>query len=66
MTSEDVYYERGINLRHGYLTKLFVDDPEYFVKIPKGLKDVAMLLEPTSNIEEGINQAYEAQRRFYD
>ncbi|TKB64876.1 MAG: hypothetical protein E8D47_11745 [Nitrospira sp.] len=64
MTSEDVYYERGINLRHGYLTELFVDDPEYLVKIPRGLKDVAVLLEPTSIIEKGIIQAYEAQRRF--
>ena len=64
MTSEDTYYERGINLRHGYLTELFVDDPEYLVKIPKGLKDVAVLLEPTSIIEKGIIQAYEAQRRF--
>lgn len=64
MTLEDIYYERGINLRHGYLTELFVDDPEYLVKIPKGLKDVAVLLEPTSIIEKGIIQAYEAQRRF--
>jgi len=64
MTSEDIYYERGINLRHGYLIELFVDDPEYLVKIPKGLKDVAVLLEPTSIIEKGIIQAYEAQRRF--
>jgi threonine dehydrogenase-like Zn-dependent dehydrogenase len=64
MTLEDVYYERGINLRHGYLTELFVEDPEYLVKIPKGLKDVAVLLEPTSIIEKGIIQAFEAQRRF--
>lgn len=64
MTLDDSYYERGINLRHGYLTELFVDDPEYLVKIPKGLKDVAVLLEPASIIEKGIIQAYEAQRRF--
>ncbi len=64
MTLEDTYYERGINLRHGYLTEMFVDDPEYLVKIPRGLKDVAVLLEPTSIIEKGIIQAYEAQRRF--
>ena len=25
MTSEEVYYERGINLRHGYMTEYFVD-----------------------------------------
>jgi len=64
MTLEDTYYERGINLRHGYLTEMFVDDPEFLVKIPTGLKDVAVLLEPTSIIEKGIIQAYEAQRRF--
>lgn len=64
MTSEDTYFERGINLRHGYLTERFVDDPEYLVKIPKGLKHVAVLLEPASIIEKGIIQAYEAQRRF--
>jgi len=64
MTSEDTYFERGINLRHGYLTERFVDDPEYLVKIPKGLTHVAVLLEPASIIEKGIIQAYEAQRRF--
>ena len=64
MTSEDTYYERGINLRHGFLTELFVEDPEYLVKVPKGLKDVAVLLEPMSIIQKGIIQAYEAQRRF--
>jgi len=64
MTLEDTYYERGINLRHGYLTELFTEDPEYLVKIPRGLKHVAILLEPTSIIEKGIIQAYEAQRRF--
>lgn len=64
MTLEDTYYERGINLRHGFLTELFVEDPEYLVKIPKGLKDVAVLLEPMSIIQKGLIQAYEAQRRF--
>jgi threonine dehydrogenase-like Zn-dependent dehydrogenase len=64
MTTEETYYERGINLRHGYLTELFVEDPEYLVKIPKGLKHVAVLLEPASIIEKGIIQAYEAQRRL--
>jgi len=64
MTTDEVYYERGINLRHGYLTEYFVDDPDYIVKVPQGLKHVAVLLEPTSVIEKGIIQAYEAQRRL--
>lgn len=64
MTTEETYYERGINLRHGYLTELFVEDPEYLVKVPQGLKHVGVLLEPTSVIEKGVIQAFEAQRRF--
>lgn len=64
MTTDDVYFERGINLRHGYLTEYFVDDPEYIVKVPPGLKRIAVLLEPTSVIEKGIIQAYEIQRRL--
>jgi threonine dehydrogenase-like Zn-dependent dehydrogenase len=64
MTTDDTYFERGINLRHGYLTENFVDDPEYIVKIPSGLKDVGVLTEPMSVAEKGIVQAYEIQRRL--
>ena len=64
MTTDDTYFERGINLRHGYLTEYYVDDPEYIVKIPQGLKEVGVLLEPTTVVEKGIAQAYEVQRRL--
>jgi glucose 1-dehydrogenase len=64
MTTDDTYYERGINLRHGYLTEYYVDDPEYIVKIPQGLKEVGVLLEPVTVVEKGIAQAYEIQRRL--
>jgi len=64
MTTDDTYYERGINLRHGYLTEYYVDDVEFIVKIPKGLKHVGVLLEPTTVVEKGIHQAYEIQRRL--
>jgi len=64
MTTDDVYFERGINLRHGYLTEYYVDDPEYIVRVPAGLKKVGVLLEPTTVVEKGIAQAYEIQRRL--
>jgi threonine dehydrogenase-like Zn-dependent dehydrogenase len=64
MTTDDTYYERGINLRHGYLAEYYVDDPEYIVKVPQGLTQVAVLLEPTTVVEKGIAQAYEIQRRL--
>jgi len=64
MTTDNEYFERGINLRHGFLTEYYVDDPEYIVKIPDGLRDVAVIVEPLSVPEKGILQAYEIQRRL--
>jgi len=64
MTTDDVYYERGINLLHGFLAEYYVEDPKYLVKVPTGLKHVGVLLEPMSVIEKGIEQAYEIQRRL--
>jgi len=64
MTTDDVYFERGINLRHGYLTEYYVDDPEYIIKVPGGIKDTGVLVEPLSVPEKGILQAYEIQRRL--
>jgi threonine dehydrogenase-like Zn-dependent dehydrogenase len=64
MTTDGTYYERGINLRHGYLTEYYVDDAAFVVKVPRGLKEVGVLLEPTTVVEKGIAQAYEIQRRL--
>ena len=64
MTTDDTYFERGINLRHGYLTEQYVDSADFIVKVPQGLKDVGVLLEPTTVVEKGITQAYEIQRRL--
>src|SRR5205809_7518497 len=64
MTTDDTYCERGINPRHGYLTEYYVDDVEFIVRVPKGLKHVGVLLEPTTVVEKGISQAYEIQRRL--
>ncbi len=64
MTTDDVYYERGINLRHGFLAEYYVDAPEYIIRVPERLKEVGVLMEPASIAEKGIAQAYEIQRRL--
>ena len=64
MTTDETYYERGINLLHGYLSERYVDDAEYIVGVPAALKEVGVLLEPMSIVEKGIEQAYEIQRRL--
>src|SRR3954454_17837349 len=64
ITSEEVYYERGINLCHGYLTETFVDDAEYVVKVPQNLRHLGVLSEPASVCAKAIEQAYLAQQRL--
>jgi len=64
MTTDDVYFERGINLRHGYLAEYYADSAEFLVKLPKELRSVGVLMEPTSVAEKAIGQAFEIQRRL--
>jgi threonine dehydrogenase-like Zn-dependent dehydrogenase len=63
-TTDDVYFERGINLRHGYLAEYYVESPDYLVKVPRGCRAFGVLLEPMSIAEKGIAEAYEIQRRL--
>ncbi|MDQ6741794.1 MAG: glucose 1-dehydrogenase [Candidatus Dormibacteraeota bacterium] len=63
-TTDDTYHEHGISTLHGFLTEYYVDDARYLVKVPVGLGEAAVLLEPTSVAEKGIAQAYEIQRRL--
>ncbi len=64
ITSEETYYERGINLLHGYLTEYFVDDAEFIVRVPIGLKHLHVLAEPMSCAAKAVEQVFEAQKRL--
>ncbi|MBA3552171.1 MAG: glucose 1-dehydrogenase [Actinobacteria bacterium] len=63
-TTDATYFEHGISRVHGFLTEFYVEEPRYLIKIPQSLKEVGVLLEPTSVVEKGISQAYEVQRRL--
>src|SRR5271157_402621 len=64
MTTDDSYFERGINLRHGFLTEYVVDEPEYIIRVPENLKEVSVLMEPMSVAQKAIEQAYRIQQRL--
>jgi threonine dehydrogenase-like Zn-dependent dehydrogenase len=63
-TTDDIYFERGINLLHGYLTEYYVEDHRFVFPLPPSLAGVGVLLEPTAVAEKGFNQAFEIQRRL--
>jgi threonine dehydrogenase-like Zn-dependent dehydrogenase len=64
MSTDDRYIERGISLRHGFLTEYYVDDADDVVKVAPVLREIGVLLEPCTVVEKGIHQAYEIQRRL--
>jgi glucose 1-dehydrogenase len=64
ITSEETYYERGINLLHGFLTEHYVEDCQFVVRMPVGLKHLHVLAEPMSCAAKAVQQAFEAQRRL--
>jgi glucose 1-dehydrogenase len=64
MTTDDVYFERGINRRHGYLCEYYVEDHRYITPLPDCLSETGVLLEPLTVAEKAINQAFEIQRRL--
>lgn len=64
MCSSGQYTERGIMRRHGFMAEFYVEHPEYLNKIPEAISSFAVLLEPMSVVEKGIDQAFLIQRRF--
>jgi len=64
MTTDGTYFERGINLRHGFLTEYIVDEPEYIIRVPENMKEVGVLMEPMSVAQKAIEQAYRIQQRL--
>jgi threonine dehydrogenase-like Zn-dependent dehydrogenase len=64
MTTDETFKERGISQLHGFLTESYVDSCEFIVKVPEGLREVGVLLEPFSIVEKGIAQAFGIQQRL--
>lgn len=64
ITSEEIFFERGINLLHGFMTEYFVDDAEFIVKYPESMLSIGVLSEPVSVCAKAIEQAYKAQQRL--
>jgi threonine dehydrogenase-like Zn-dependent dehydrogenase len=64
MCSSGRYTERGIMRRHGFMAEYYTEQPQFLNRIPKTLQDVAVLLEPMSIVEKGIDEVFLIQRRL--
>jgi glucose 1-dehydrogenase len=64
MCSSGLYTERGIKARHGYMAECYVESPEFLFKIPPKVKEFAVLLEPLTIVEKGIDHSFRIQKRM--
>jgi threonine dehydrogenase-like Zn-dependent dehydrogenase len=58
------FTERGIVGRHGFMTKRFVESAEYVVPVPAELREIGVLVEPTSVAEKAWRVAMAVQTRI--
>ena len=58
------YTERGIKGLHGFLADFYTEVPEYLVRVPAAVADVAVLLEPLSIVEKVVEQVTRIQERL--
>jgi threonine dehydrogenase-like Zn-dependent dehydrogenase len=58
------YLERGIKGLHGFMSDRYAESPRYLIPVPPELRPVAVLVEPLSFIEKGIEQALRFQQRL--
>ncbi len=58
------FVERGIKEMHGFMTEEIVDEEPYLCKVPESLRDVAVMMEPLSVAEKGLEQIWKVQHRL--
>lgn len=56
--------ERGIKGLHGFMSQYYNERLDNVIRIPPGIEDVAVLLEPLSVAEKGIRGLFKIQERF--
>lgn len=62
--STGAYSERGIDHIHGFMTRHIVDEQQYLCPIPGDLRDIAVLTEPLTIAEKGLQQLRDVQDRL--
>jgi threonine dehydrogenase-like Zn-dependent dehydrogenase len=58
------YEERGIARRHGYMAERIVDDARWFVRVPRELRGIGVLVEPLTVAAKGLIDAGAILRRL--
>jgi threonine dehydrogenase-like Zn-dependent dehydrogenase len=58
------FLERGIRGLHGFMSERYAESPAYLIKAPARIRGFAVLVEPMSVVQKGIDHAYRIQERL--
>ncbi|ACP47762.1 Alcohol dehydrogenase GroES domain protein [Sulfolobus islandicus Y.N.15.51] len=58
------FVEAGIRGLDGFMREFYIDNTSYLVRIPYEIVDIAVLLEPLSNVVKAYNELMLTQRRM--
>lgn len=58
------FTERGIKMKHGFMTEFYVDEERFLNPVPHNLRDVGVLVEPLTVAEKGLEQVWQVQKRL--
>ncbi len=58
------FTERGIKMRHGFMTEFYVEEEKFLNRVPPSLREVAVLVEPLTVAEKGLEQVWQIQSRL--
>lgn len=58
------FTERGIKMKHGFMTEFYVDEERFLNPVPQDLREVGVLVEPLTVAEKGLEQVWQVQKRL--
>lgn len=58
------FLERGIGGLHGFMSERYTEAPRYLLRVPSSLRPFAVLMEPMSIVEKGLEQTHRIQERL--
>ena len=58
------FTERGIKEASGFMAEMVVDDEQYMVPMPAGLREIGVLVEPLTIAEKALEQVMQVQQRL--
>ncbi|EZQ04899.1 alcohol dehydrogenase [Candidatus Acidianus copahuensis] len=58
------FVEAGISGLDGFMREYWYDEPVYLVKVPKSIRDIAILAQPLADIEKSMEEILKVQSRL--